>query len=173
MKHKFILSSVLLAVSAATTVVHAAPPEWAANRGNQGNNANKANKPAAAYKKGPQNNNADKQGPGISAREKAIENHKRDNLATDLVYAGITAALARSYAQEIGIGGYSDLPPGIRKNLARGKSLPPGIAKKTVPGNLLSRLPKHKGYNWRIAGRDLVLVAATGIVADILYDVFD
>lgn len=91
-----------------------------------------------------------------------------------LVYAGITAALARDYASEFNLRGYSSLPPGIRKNLARGKPLPPGIAKKVVPGSLLGRLPKHPGYEWRIAGSDLVLIAvATGIIADILYDVFD
>lgn len=88
------------------------------------------------------------------------------------MYAGITAALARSYAQEIGIG-YSDLPPGIRKTSARAVNHCHRIAKKTVPGTRYRVYQKHKGYNWRIAGRDLVLVAATGIVADILYDVFD
>ena len=96
------------------------------------------------------------------------------NLIGDLVYAGITAALAREYASGFGLRGYSALPPGIRKNLARGKPLPPGIAKKTVPGSLLSRLPAYPGYEWRVAGSDLVLIAvATDIVADILYDVFD
>jgi hypothetical protein len=91
-----------------------------------------------------------------------------------LVYAGITAALARSYARDYDLGGYSSLPPGIRKNLARGKPLPPGIAKKLVPGPLLGRLPRYEGYEWRVAGTDLVLIAiATAVVADVLYDVFD
>lgn len=93
---------------------------------------------------------------------------------TGLVYAGITATLAHGYALDYGLGGYSSLPPGIRKNLARGKPLPPGIAKKMVPGPLLGRLPRYPGYEWRIAGSDLVLIAvATAVVADILYDVFD
>lgn len=65
-------------------------------------------------------------------------------------------------------------PPGIRKNLARGKPLPPGIAKKMVPGPMLARLPAYPGYEWRIAGSDLVLVAiATAVVADVLLNVFD
>lgn len=90
------------------------------------------------------------------------------------MYAGITAALAREYALEVGLGGYSSLPPGIRKNLARGKPLPPGIAKKLVPGSLLGRLPRHPGYEWRIAGTDLILISvATAVIADILYNVFD
>lgn len=59
-------------------------------------------------------------------------------------------------------------------NLARGKPLPPGIAKKMVPGSLLGRLPRHPGYEWRIAGTDLILISvATAVIADILYDVFD
>lgn len=90
-----------------------------------------------------------------------------------LMYAGITAALAHRYAVEHGFTGYSSLPPGIRKNLARGKPLPPGIQKKMVPGLLLDRLPRYPGYEWRVAGSDLILIAvATAVVADILYDVF-
>lgn len=100
--------------------------------------------------------------------------HQRGDVVADVVYAGITAVLAREYARDLGLRGYSSLPPGIRKNLARGKPLPPGIAKKMVPGSLLSRLPRHPGYEWRIAGTDLILVSiATAVIADILYDVFD
>ncbi|WP_207383500.1 anti-virulence regulator CigR family protein, partial [Bordetella pseudohinzii] len=91
-----------------------------------------------------------------------------------LRYAGITVTTARGYAHEYGLSGYSQLPPGIRKNLARGKPLPPGIAKKMVPGPMLARLPVYPGYEWRIAGSDLVLVAiATAVVADVLLNVFD
>jgi hypothetical protein len=94
--------------------------------------------------------------------------------STGLIYADITVSLAREYAMDYGLSGYSSLPPGIRKNLARGKPLPPGIAKKMVPGSMLGRLPRYDGYEWRIAGTDLILIAvATAVVADILYDVFD
>ena len=32
-----------------------------------------------------------------------------------------------------------------------------------VPGAMLARLPVHPGYEWRVAGSDLILVAiATG-----------
>jgi len=55
--------------------------------------------------------------------------------------------------------GYESLPPGIRKNLARGKALPPGIAKKMVPGPVLRELPRYDGYEWRVYGSDLVLVS--------------
>ncbi|MHA6787801.1 anti-virulence regulator CigR family protein [Pseudomonas bijieensis] len=78
------------------------------------------------------------------------------------------------------IGGYRDywspgpaLPPGIQKNLARGKPLPPGIAKK-LDGRLLGRLPHYDGYEWQQVGTDLILVAiATGIIYEVLNGAFD
>jgi hypothetical protein len=94
--------------------------------------------------------------------------------ASLLVSAGITLLAARQLAQENGIVGYAGLPPGIRKNLERGKPLPPGIAKKLVPAPVLARLPVHPGYTWYSVGSDLVLVAAaTMVVADVLDGVFD
>ena len=61
------------------------------------------------------------------------------------------------------------LPPGIAKNLARGKPLPPGIAKKFLPQDLNASLPAHPGYERIIVGSDVLLIdAATQVVADIL-----
>ncbi len=97
-----------------------------------------------------------------------------DDGAAVLVTAGITVLQARDIAMGQHLTGYKPLPPGIRKNLARGKPLPPGIAKKMAPSGMLYHLPVHPGYEWRIMGRDLVLVAiATAVIADILSDVFD
>ncbi|CAI8801233.1 RcnB family protein [Pseudomonas sp. IT-232MI5] len=78
------------------------------------------------------------------------------------------------------VGGYRDywspgpsLPPGIQKNLARGKPLPPGIAKK-LDGRLLGHLPHYDGYEWQQAGTDLILVAlATGLIYEVLNGAFD
>lgn len=65
------------------------------------------------------------------------------------------------------------LPPGIQKNLARGKPLPPGIAKK-LDGRLLGHLPHYEGYEWQQAGVDLILVAiATGIIYEVLSGALD
>lgn len=65
------------------------------------------------------------------------------------------------------------LPPGIQKNLARGKPLPPGIAKK-LDGRLVNHLPHYEGYDWVRAGADLILVtAATGIIYEVLQGVMD
>ncbi len=65
------------------------------------------------------------------------------------------------------------LPPGIAKNLARGKPLPPGIAKRYLPQELRGELRPRPGYEWLALGRDIALVvAATGVIVDILHDVF-
>ncbi|WP_123566648.1 anti-virulence regulator CigR family protein [Pseudomonas vranovensis] len=65
------------------------------------------------------------------------------------------------------------LPPGIQKNLARGKPLPPGIAKK-LDGRLLGHLPRYDGYEWQQAGTDLILVAiATGIIYEVITGALD
>lgn len=66
------------------------------------------------------------------------------------------------------------LPPGIRKNLQRGKPLPPGIAKKHLDGRLVSRLPYYEGYEWLRVGTDLVQVSiSTGLINDVLNDMFN
>ncbi len=65
------------------------------------------------------------------------------------------------------------LPPGIQKNLARGKPLPPGIARK-LDGRLVGRLPHYDGYEWQQAGTDLLLVAiASGVIYEVLHNVLD
>lgn len=90
------------------------------------------------------------------------------------VRAGIEWSAARQLALGSGLIGYSALPPGIQKNLTRGKPLPPGIAKKVLGGSMLQGLPVHPGYKWYAVGRDLILVeAATLIVADVLSNIFE
>lgn len=92
----------------------------------------------------------------------------------DLRYAGISRDDARRYADQYRVGGYKPLPPGIRKNLARGKPIPPGIAMTRLPQGYLDRLPRYPGYEWRGYGRDLVLVdALSNVIADVILDAFD
>ncbi|MGB3425999.1 MAG: anti-virulence regulator CigR family protein [Castellaniella sp.] len=161
---------VLIAMAAAGSAwalgVHAGPPEGKGQGGGSHGNGGRGHADSGRGKgnsgKGGRETDNDAYGP------------RGGDAVAGLVYAGITAALARSYALDAGISGYASLPPGIRKNLARGKPLPPGIAKKMVPGPLLGRLPRHAGYEWRVAGTDLILISiATAVVADVLYDVFD
>lgn len=94
-------------------------------------------------------------------------------LGLELGVSLISASDARALAVDTQATGYKPLPKGIRKNLARGKPMPPGIAKTRMPGTLLGRLPEQPGYEWRIAGSDLLLVQLQAeIVADVLIDVF-
>ncbi|WP_420467578.1 anti-virulence regulator CigR family protein [Panacagrimonas sp.] len=91
-----------------------------------------------------------------------------------LIRADITVDVARNLALSHRVTGYDSLPPGIRKNLARGKPLPPGLARRAVPGPLLAELPRYPGYEWQVVGSDLVLIAiATAVIADVLLGVFD
>ncbi len=65
------------------------------------------------------------------------------------------------------------LPPGIAKNLARGKPLPPGIAKKYLPEGLRQLLPAPpQGYERIIVdGKVLLVEIATRVIHDILVDI--
>lgn len=66
----------------------------------------------------------------------------------------------------------ASLPPGIRKNLARGKPLPPGIARQLAPAELQRRVRVPQGYRLVETGADLLLVeVATNLIHDILVDV--
>ena len=63
------------------------------------------------------------------------------------------------------------LPPGIAKNVARGKPLPPGIAKRAVPADLLALGPKVEGVSFAIVG-EVVVAMKGGVVVDVLAGVF-
>lgn len=81
---------------------------------------------------------------------------------------------ARRCAADNNLVGQKPLPPGVRKNLARGKPLPPGIAKRNLPTSFVKQLPGHQGYEWRMAGTDLVLIStADNVVREIAEDVFE
>lgn len=91
-----------------------------------------------------------------------------------IVSVSLTYNEARALAVRNNIIGYQSLPPGIAKNLVRGKPLPPGIMKKAIPQKMLNQLPYYQGYEWKIVGNDLVLVAiGTSIIAAVLNHVFD
>lgn len=98
-------------------------------------------------------------------------NNSLSNTTADLITAGITIAAARALAVDVGATGFKPLPPGIAKNLARGKPLPPGIATRNLPSNLLKGLPYYDGYQWLAAGTDLLLInTASRVIADVLTD---
>lgn len=64
--------------------------------------------------------------------------------------------------------GYASLPPGIARNLARGKPLPPGIARQFLPAQLDAILPPPPaGYGRFVIGEDLVLIElSSGLISD-------
>jgi hypothetical protein len=65
------------------------------------------------------------------------------------------------------------LPPGIAKNLQRGKPLPPGIAKQNLPNDLILELPPlPSGYERIIiVGKILIVEISTQIIHDVLSDI--
>ena len=67
---------------------------------------------------------------------------------------------------------HKGLPPGIAKNLDRGKPLPPGIAKQQLPSGLQNALPTPPhGYERIIVdGKILLVEIATQVIHDILVD---
>ena len=67
---------------------------------------------------------------------------------------------------------HKGLPPGIAKNLERGKPLPPGIAKQALPYDLERELPPVPTEHERIiiAGKIILVEVATNIIHDVLTD---
>lgn len=69
--------------------------------------------------------------------------------------------------------GKKALPPGIQKNLQRGKQLPPGIAKQALPTGLISQLPAPpRGFERiELSGKVLLVEIATQLIHDVLEDI--
>lgn len=159
------------------TPVHANPGNGNGNGGNghgnsgggsHGNSGNHGNS-------GDHGNSGTKSSKNQGYEKSDDYNGNRKNYGKpDHVDSDISFSRARSLAVNYGLVGYQALPPGIAKNLVRGKPLPPGIAKKTLPASMINDLPYYPGYEWRAVGDDLVLVAlSTAIVTSIINGVFD
>jgi len=95
-----------------------------------------------------------------------------------VVFSQDEVRIIRDYYEEEGPGARGKghkkgLPPGIAKNLKRGKPLPPGIAKRSLPDDLERRLPRlPEGYERILVdGRVVLIEVATRVVRDILTDV--
>jgi hypothetical protein len=92
-----------------------------------------------------------------------------------VVFSAEHAALVHAYYGQAGATrgrGHGGLPPGIAKNLQRGKPLPPGIARQHLPHDLLVRLPRPpNGLEYVIvAGKLLLVEAATQLVRQVLLE---
>ncbi len=65
------------------------------------------------------------------------------------------------------------LPPGIQKQLARGKPLPPGIVQTRLSPELVRVAPRlETGYRYVIVGDNLVVLDRRNAVVDILANLF-
>ncbi|MHA6311502.1 anti-virulence regulator CigR family protein [Pantoea sp. USHLN298] len=140
-------------------------PALLANPGNGNGNGNGNGK-----------GNGHAQGHGNKGEGKHDKSQGKKNKGGDpwRAEADISYSFARDLARQQGLTGYSSLPPGIAKNLARGKPLPPGIAKRSVPRGMLEGLPSYPGYEWKMVGDNLVLIAlSTAVVTAIINNVFD
>jgi len=85
------------------------------------------------------------------------------------------AAIRAHYSESSrgnGRGRSGGLPPGIARNLERGKPLPPGIAKQYLPQDLVVTLPRPTdGLGYVVAAGKLLLIeVATEIVREVLID---
>lgn len=76
---------------------------------------------------------------------------------------------ARNWSRQNNYYGFKQLPPGIRMNMARGKTVPYGLSYRRLPPQYLSYLPRYRGYEWRGYGNDLVLVrTGSSIIAEVI-----
>lgn len=99
--------------------------------------------------------------------------------SVQITLSTVQAASVRAYLGSApqsngrGHGHNGGLPPGIAKNLERGKSLPPGIAKAYLPSHVVAGLPRlPSGLDYVVVGGKLLLVeAATAAIHDVLLDI--
>lgn len=127
-----------------------------------------SNSPAMAKNTDNQGKN---NGQGNSQGNGQKGNSKHNNNQHEMHYAGISHKDAKRYAKQYKFYGYKPLPPGIRKNMARGKPIPPGLAYNRLPAPYLATLPRYNGYEWRGYGSDLVLVSmVSNVIADVIVD---
>ena len=122
----------------------------------------------------PPDQKSNKPDKAANGKQQGQENGHDQQDGLDLTLSLISASDARNLARGAGATGYKPLPPGIQKNLARGKPIPPGIQKTRMPDGFLNQLPRQAGYEWHNAGTDLILVqSGTQLVADVLMNVFE
>ena len=90
--------------------------------------------------------------------------------AAERVLIGDYVAQAKGSSQGLppGLAG-RPLPPGLQKHIDRTGRLPPGLEKRRLPGDLLGRLPRRTGQDYRVVGTDIVLIeTATSVILDIM-----
>ena len=99
---------------------------------------------------------------GKSQSEKEKEKEKEKDESSEVARRELKTYYEKGAAKP------ADLPPGIAKNLERGKALPPGIQRSKVPDDLAAKLPKRQGEEWAMVGNRLVSVDKSGIVQQVI-----
>ncbi|MBP2294843.1 anti-virulence regulator CigR family protein [Azospirillum rugosum] len=156
----------LLASLAVASPALADKPDWAG--GGQGGGHGKGHGAASADDTGPGNGHGSGHGKGQGGGKRESGGPG----GSTVVVSRTDVNVIRTYFVDHPVGA-SALPPGIAKNLARGKPLPPGIAKKMAPIELRQRVPVcMNGWECILAGADmLILDAVHGTIADIVRNV--
>lgn len=170
------LGRVFCLLMVALAVGLAAAPAFAQknDKGGKGQEHGKSDR-GAGRDKGPGKNAGKGHGKGHG---RVVKNAERNGVSAEsLLAVGATAATLAGYLgpqRELLAVGAAPLPPGIRKNLARGKPMPPGLAWKPAPPSVIELLPVVEEHRWVMSGTDLILVAAgTMVVGQILENVFN
>ena len=117
----------------------------------------------------------DKQRPDQSHKgsDKRWDRDNHDN-KKEPVHNNFDHKRARNMAQAHHVTGYKPLPPDMRKRMVLNRPMPRDIVLRDVPPGMRPELPPRPGYEWRIAGSDLVLVAVgTLIIHEIIENVFN
>lgn len=166
--YSVLLQYILLPIVACTPLL-----ANSSSNGNQGQGNGKGHQ-QSHENKGNWNKGNSNKGNGNQETKHAKSSKYYDKQQRANVIFNVNFGRVRPLAIEYGLTGYNSLPPGIAKQVSRGKPLPPGIAKKVLPSEFLTQLPVYVGYEWKVSGRDLLLVAVgTAIVAEIIENVFE
>jgi hypothetical protein len=109
--------------------------------------------------------------PALTASASVSVTLSTDQAAAVRAYYGQSSS-GRGHDRGRGRGRNGSLPPGIARNLERGKALPPGIAKQALPQQLAVTLPRPAdGLEYLVvAGKLLLVETATQIVHQVLLD---
>ena len=161
------MTRIAIALLSALLVLVAPTAQADANKQKNSNSQGKSN--SAQQDSGSYNNNKKNNDEG---KNKDVSGKKNKSYQQD--YEHDYSDIHRIFEQHKGQHpAYQDLPPGIRKNLQRGKPLPPGIAKR-FNSDFENQLPYNPGHEWRQVGTDAVLIdATTSVVQEVMRGVLE
>ena len=154
-------------------------PVFAQGKGNSNGNANKGKGPKQIEQESDLPDSVkdillgDQDSKKAKGREDDEDQEGIGEILVDIVFGDDERETIRDYYSGRSVN-VDTLPPGIAKNLRRGKPLPPGIAKKNLPNDLESRLPIRDGLRRQILGNDIALIdEENNLIVDIIQGVLN